>query len=168
MKTYRPSSPSRHRDRQALERRRLKAAKLFKKGIPQAEVAFRLNVTPAAVSQWHTMWITGREAKLRSRGRTGPKSNLTDTSLRRIQDTLLRGPSAFGYTTDIWTLGRIQAVMKKVSGLNYGMTHVWRILTIQLGWSSQKPETRARERNEAAIRHWKRWVWPQVKRGRKN
>ena len=32
-----------------------------------------------------------------------------------------------------------------------------------LGWSCQKPAERARERDEKAIVHWKRWVWPHIK-----
>jgi hypothetical protein len=34
----------------------------------------------------------------------------------------------------------------------------------QLGWSCQKPERRALQRDEEAIAHWKRYVWPQVKK----
>jgi len=41
--------------------------------------------------------------------------------------------------------------------------HVGKLLH-QLGWSHQKPERRALERNEAAIAHWKRTVWPAVKK----
>jgi transposase len=33
-----------------------------------------------------------------------------------------------------------------------------------LGWSCQKPERRALQRDEAAIAHWKRYLWPQIKR----
>jgi hypothetical protein len=34
-----------------------------------------------------------------------------------------------------------------------------------LGWSCQKPERRALERDEEAIERWKREVWPEVKKG---
>ncbi|MCP4898489.1 MAG: winged helix-turn-helix domain-containing protein, partial [bacterium] len=43
--------------------------------------------------------------------------------------------------------------------------HVWKILR-SLGWTPQKPEQRARERNEADIRRWRRQEWPRIKRGR--
>ena len=33
------------------------------------------------------------------------------------------------------------------------------------GWTPQKPERRARERDEDAIARWKRTRWPRVKRG---
>lgn len=167
MKTYRSSSPSHYRDRAALERRRLKAAKLFQKGVSQAEVARRFKVTPAAISKWHHNWKTGGRKKLYSLGKTGPKPKLTETKLKKIRNLLLKGPRALGYATDIWTLERIKAAVRQKTRLSFGTTHIWRILTIQLGWSAQKPETRARERDEKAIRIWKHWVWPQIKRGRK-
>ena len=39
--------------REQREKIRLKAGKLFKKGIHQAEIARKLGVTPAAVNYWH-------------------------------------------------------------------------------------------------------------------
>jgi uncharacterized protein HemY len=33
-----------------------------------------------------------------------------------------------------------------------------------MGWSRQRPNRRARERNEQAIRRWVRARWPQVKK----
>ncbi len=168
MKTYRVSSSSHDRDRAARECRRLKAAKLFKKGIAQADIARRLAVTPAAVSQWHRSWKTKKQKGLHSLGKSGPKPKLTEAKLQKVRTALLRGPRAMGYATDIWTLERMRRVVQKKTQIRYGTTHIWRILTVQLGWSSQKPETRARERDERAIKQWKRWAMPQIKRGQKN
>ena len=39
--------------------------------------------------------------------------------------------------------------------MRYHEDHVWRILR-QLDWSCQRPERQALERDEAAIRHWKK------------
>ena len=156
-------SPSRsRRDRQALERRRLQAAKLFAQEAVQADIARRLGVTTAAVCQWHTLWKKGGEKALRAQ--PGVKSRLTDSLLKKIERALEKGPRAYGYSTDLWTLGRIRKLIKDVCGLSFGMTHTWRIMTMALDWTSQKPETRAVERDEDAIRHWKRYTWPQIKK----
>jgi hypothetical protein len=40
---------------------------------------------------------------------------------------------------------------------------VWRVLGA-LGWSVQKPERRAFQRDEAAIAHWKQHTWPALKK----
>ena len=50
-------------------------------------------------------------------------------------------------------------------GVAYHSNHMWRFLQ-GLGWSVQKPLKRARERNEKAIAHWKRYTWPHIKKGR--
>ena len=41
--------------------------------------------------------------------------------------------------------------------------HVWRILR-KLGWTCQRPSGRALERDEAKIRHWKKYRWPELKK----
>jgi transposase len=78
---------------------------------------------------------------------------------------LLRGPLAFGYSTDLWTLRRIGDVIAKEFGIRYSLANCWKLMTA-LGWSCQKPAKRARERNEAAIRTWKRSAWPHIKKRR--
>ena len=45
--------------------------------------------------------------------------------------------------------------------VNYHPAHVWRILR-GLGWTPQKPEQRAPERNEADIRRWRAEAWPRI------
>jgi transposase len=50
-------------------------------------------------------------------------------------------------------------------GVRYHPAHVWKVLTA-LGWSCQKRERRALERDEAAIARWKRDAWPRIKKRR--
>jgi transposase len=50
-------------------------------------------------------------------------------------------------------------------GVSCHAGHVWKIL-IGLGWSPQRPTGRARERNEEAIRTWKKKTWPAIKKKR--
>jgi len=80
-----------------------------------------------------------------------------------IEQALLDGPTAFGFSTELWTLPRVADVIQRTTGVVYHPGHVWRVLR-QLGWSLQKPTTRARERDEAAIRGWVRQTWPRVKK----
>ena len=51
------------------------------------------------------------------------------------------------------------------TGVRYHEDHVWRILR-KLGWSCQRPTGKALERDEQAIRHWKKYRWPQIKKKR--
>jgi transposase len=76
-----------------------------------------------------------------------------------------QGPLQAGYRTDVWTLGRIAALIQHEFGIRYHPSHVWKVLTA-LGWSCQKPERRAVERDEAAIARWTREARPRIKKRR--
>lgn len=162
---YTHNLSSSHRDRTARERRRLKAAKLFVKGYTQADIARQLSVSREAARKWHDAWARSGVGGLKSAGKPGPKSQLTPEKLKRVEQALLRGPTAFGYTTQLWTLGRIATVIKRVAKVSHHPGHVWHVLKA-MDWSCQKPETRAAERDEAAIRHWQKATWPRIKKKR--
>lgn len=160
-----PSSASRH-DAKALEQRRRKAGKLFAKGVRQAEVARHLKVSRAAVHYWYTTWKKKGTDGLRHH-RPGPKSQLTAQKLVKVKRALVAGPIAAGYDTNLWTLARIADTIRKQTRIAYGTSQVWYLLQ-SLGWTSQKPETRYRDRNEAAIKRWRDETWPRIqKRGQK-
>jgi transposase len=61
--------------------------------------------------------------------------------------------------------GPVRELSEDQCGVRYHEAHVWRILR-QLGWSCQRPTGRALERDEEAIRYWKRVRWPQLKKKR--
>ena len=76
-----------------------------------------------------------------------------------------KGPEAFGFDTELWTLARIAAVIEQLTGVRYHPGHVWRLLR-RLGWSPQRPARRATERDEAEIARWRAQEWPRIKGGR--
>jgi len=76
---------------------------------------------------------------------------------------LLKGALAAGYSTDLWTLERIGRVIEQQYHVTYHPAHVWKLMR-SLGWSCQKPERRALQRDERAIAHWKRYRWPHIKK----
>lgn len=145
------------------QRRRVGAAVLFRKGCSQAEVARQLGVSRQTTSRWHATWETGGQRALAGAGRTGRKSKLAGEELCRLAAVLLAGAPAHGYETDLWTLKRIAMVIRREFGVSYHPGHVWKVLG-QLGWSCQRPERKARERNEDAIKRWLRYRWPRIKK----
>jgi transposase len=146
-----------------LERRRIRAARLLQRGVSQAEVARRVEVSRQSVSRWaETLGSQGFEA-LRGPGRTGRLPSLDAQQRQRLAGHLLQGALAHGFPTELWTLRRVGAVIKREFGVTLSVTQVWRVLG-QMGFSCQKPEGKARERNEPAIAHWKRYRWPALKK----
>jgi len=146
-----------------LAERRRQAARLFHRGLSQAEVARQLRVSSVSAMRWHHAWKEGGQKGLAVAERLGRPTRLSVEQLARIEKALLRGPSALGYATDLWTLPRIAELIEKTTGVRYHPGHVWRLLR-QMGWSLQKPATQAKERDEAAIKRWKRATWSRLKK----
>jgi transposase len=93
----------------------------------------------------------------------GRPPKLSAKEKERLVHWLLQGALAHGYSTELWTCDRIATLIRKEFRVHYHRDHVGRLMR-QLGWSYQKPERRALERNEKAIEHWKRREWPRVKK----
>jgi len=155
------------RDFEALERRRFRAARLWQKGLRQAEVARRVGVHRQSVSRWAQQWTASGRAGLKKAGRAGRQSRLSAADLGRLEQALKQGPEALGYSTSLWTTARVAEWIRRECGVPYHPRHVWWILR-RLGWSCQRPAARARERDEAAIRRWKKQRWPELKKKPKN
>jgi transposase len=154
---------ARGRDFGALERRRQQAVRWFEKGETQASVARRLRVSRTTAMRWAHAFESRGRAGLRGAGRAGRKPRLSEQQRHAIEQALLDGPTAFGFATELWTLPRVADVIERTTGVVYHPGHVWRVLR-HLGWSLQKPTTRARERDEAAITRWVHETWPRVKK----
>jgi len=154
------------RDFAGMERRRLRAARLFAQGLSQAEAARRLGVSEQSTSRWHRDWEAGGVEALRAAGRAGRRSRLTREQLEQLEETLLAGPAKWGYRTELWTLSRIAEVIRALFGVKYHPGYVWWILR-GLGWTCQRPATRAKERDEGAVERWLKERWPEIKKGRK-
>ncbi len=151
------------RDFEALEKRRLKAVRLLEKEWSQSQVARKVGVHRQSVSRWAQQLAESGRAGLKKAGRAGRKPRLSPTDLRRIERGLKRGPEALGYVTGLWTTVRVKELIEQECDVSFHPSHVWRILQ-RLGWSCQRPARRAIERNEEAIRYWKKVRWPKLKK----
>lgn len=144
-------------------KRRLRAGRMLQRGMAPADVAERVGVARQTVYTWKSVLDEGGIDALRQSRRTGPQSKLDEAALERLREVLLESPTAHGFGTELWTLKRIRQVIQRLFGVRHSDVHVWRLLG-QLGFSSQKPEKRAVERDEDAVRAWKRRTWPALKK----
>lgn len=151
------------RDFSALERRRLRAARLLQRGLKPAEVARRVGVHRQSVGRWQERLERDGLAGLKKAGRAGRPARLTPEQLLQLEEELVRGPRAWGYTTELWTTQRVADVIHRRFGVRYHRDHVGRVLA-QMRWSCQRPAGRAKERHEAGIQGWKRVEWPRIKK----
>jgi transposase len=169
MSTNRRKQQARRRaaqERAARQARRERAAELFAQGRTQAEVARELDVSKQSTSRWQARWQADGAPGLRSRGPTGRRPKIADDQLGAIQQALLEGALAHGFPTDVWTLDRIAVVIQGLTGVALSNPSVWRLLRGRLGWSVQRPQRQAKERDQEAIQHWVAHEWPRIKKGR--
>ena len=148
------------------EARRLQAWQLKQKGWPQSQIAEALGVSQGAVSQWMKRARAGGREALRHRPPPGAPRRLSPAQLAQLPALLGPGPEAYGFRGQLWTRGRIAAVIQLEFGVSYHPRHVGRLCQA-IRWSPQKPARRARQRDEAAIALWQEETWPAIKRGRK-
>jgi transposase len=105
----------------------------------------------------------GKEA-LRKRSSPGATPRLSADQRARLPGLLGKGAVAHGFRGEVWTCQRVGRVIKREFGVGYHPAHVGRILK-GLGFSLQKPDRLADQRDEDAIQEWKEKRWPELKKG---
>ncbi len=161
MKKHISSSSCKSKDE--LQKRRIKAVKLWVKGQTQYKIAQELKVSFEAVSNWVEAYQTQGWDGLKSKGNPGPDCRLTEAQKRKIRQAILKGALKQGYSTDLWTLDRLQDLIKKIAKTKYHPGHVWKVV-VSLGFTRQKPAIRAKERDEKAIKTWRVKTFPRLKK----
>lgn len=151
------------RDFEALQKRRMRAANMLRRGFAQAEVARKLGVSRQSVSRWGKALEAQGSIGLRKAGRAGRRPRLDAWQRESLVASLKVGALAAGYGTDLWTLKRVGRLIGEQTGIRYSESGVWHVLS-NLGFSCQRPVGRALERDEAAIEHWRRRRWPALKK----
>jgi transposase len=149
-----------------LEARRWRALRLLGEGLGVSAVSRRLACTRASVHRWRTLHARGGAAAVAVRPGPGRPRRLTARQEAQLLTLLRRGAMAAGFSTALWTTKRVAEVIARHWGVGYHHDHVGRLLH-RLGWTVQKPERRAKERDERAIRHWVGTEWPRVKKKRR-
>jgi len=147
-----------------LEIRRQIAARLFTEDITHADVARCVGASISSVKRWRRAWRQGGVAALAAKPQHVPQCRLSDAQKVQLVEILVRGPLAAGYFNDLWTCARVAQVIQETFRVTYRPDHVGRLLHA-LGFTPQKPQRKARERDEAAIERWRRVNWPRIKKG---
>lgn len=151
------------RDFDQLEARRKKAAQMFSKGYRKAHIAAKLGVTRGAVGKWHKAFLKHGMKGLDKAPSAGRKRAISPAEQKWLCAVILKGAIARGYSTDLWTLDRIISTIRDKTGISYSESGAWRLLR-KLGFSCQKPVTRAIQRDEEKIAHWKKYRWREIKK----
>jgi transposase len=136
-----------------LERRRTRAMQALKEGQSPSTIARVLGVHVNSVRRWRRM----AEAPdgLKARPHPGPNHGLSDEQLQKLETLLQKGAKHHGWHNQLWTAARVAALIRRHFGISYHPEHVRKILKARLGWTSQKPKRKARERDDKEVERWK-------------
>jgi|SRR5688572_1611739 len=143
-----------------LAKRRQKALALLESGAAIKEIARRLRTTERSVRRWRQ---EANHPKKKSKRGPGKQSYLSKQQIQKLERELLKGAYAHGYAEDYWTLDRIGHVIWELFHVRYEPSGVWRLLT-RMGWSSQRVQRLAIQRDEEAIENWKVHQLPRIKK----
>lgn len=146
-----------------LEARRRRAVALLAERKSLTEVAQLVAADVSSVKRWKRAWKASGDAALKSKPIPGRPSKLTKAQRRRLAKIVRAGPLRAGFTTDWWTCKRVAEVIRREFDVTYHPDHVGRLLHA-LGFTQQKPQRRAAERNESAIARWRTDDWPRIKK----
>lgn len=143
--------------------RRKRALKLLRHGYGPTQVARRVGATIQSVCRWRRESKHPKRKSASHQRAPGRPSRLSKSQIRRLVSALNGGAYAFGYAEDYWTLDRIAHLIWELFHVRYRTSSVWYVLH-RLGWSCQKPQRRSLARDDEAIAHWKRSIWPHIKK----
>jgi transposase len=141
------------------------AIELLDKRMTIADVAQIVGFSQSNIKRWKQAFQRAGDAALHPKPHPGPRAKLTLAQRNRLRHVLIDGPRAAGFETDLWTCRRVAEVVQRTFGIAYHPDHLGRILH-DLGFSPQKPQRRARERDEVAIERWRKQDWPRIKKSR--
>lgn len=144
-------------------RRRVRAGRMILAGKTPAQAAQAVDVARQTAYKWKAVLDEGGIDALRAMPVRGRPPRLDERQLKELRLALLQSPTEHGFDTAVWTLKRVGVVIQRMYGVEFSLTQIWRILGA-LGFSAQKPERRAIERDEQAVQAWKRKTWPALKK----
>ena len=146
-----------------LEARRLRAVDLLREGKSNTEVARLIGVDVSSVKRWKRAAAKGGNKALAAKPNRGRPPRLTPDQKQELAQIVRAGPRAAGFRTNLWTCRRVAQVIRERYGVEYHRDHVGRVLHA-LGFTQQKPQRRATQRDEAAIEAWRKSGWRRVKK----
>jgi transposase len=144
-----------------LERRRCRALDLLNQGKRQTDIADFLGVNRTSIYRWRRRAASDPKG-LAAQPHPHRPPLLTSAQLHTLEELLMQGAAAHGWVNHLWTTERVAILIERHFKVRYHHDHVGRFLRQRLGWSVQKPQRRAKERDEDAIRRWQSEDFPRI------
>jgi transposase len=142
---------------------RARAIEALQRGLSVMEVAAAYQVDRTTLFRWHRRHIQEGDEGLLRRPGSGRPRKLNELDGHDWCRLVLKRPSDYGFETDLWTVRRLQSVIREVHRVKVSRNTVWRRLR-DAGLTYQKPERAYYEIDEEARVKWARTEIPKIRR----
>ena len=141
---------------------RVRAVRAVLRGRSMADVADAYETNRSTIGRWVKRFEEKGEEGLARRPAGGRPRTLEELTEDDIQSIVLQPASNFGYESDLWTVGRLHAVIEEQYRVLVSKDTVWRRLR-EAGLTYQKPERQYDELDEDSRQEWLRTVVPEIR-----
>jgi transposase len=148
-----------------LERRRRLATDRLLDGYTQQQVADFLDVHVRTIRKWWHQYQKLGPDGLNAKPHPGRPRKLRRAQEAQVLRWLRKSPKSFGFATELWTAPRVTQVIQRKFGIDFHPRYLNQWLA-ERKITPQKPQRKARERNDEAIERWKEHDWPRIQNGR--
>lgn len=142
---------------------RRRAVDAVMEGMTKTAVAAAYGVDRNTVSRWVSKFRDGGGDALLRKAGSGRPRKLEDLTEEELLTIILAGAMAYGFETDLWTVGRVRRVIMDEFGIPLSKSTIRRRLC-DAGLTYQKPEREYYEIDEATRKKWLRYEVPKIRR----
>src|SRR5579859_7583136 len=142
---------------------RVRAVEAIERGLAVGQVADTFGIDRTTLFRWVTRYSVGGLNGLERRQVSGRPRLLEGLDKAALWEIVLKPATAFGFETDLWTIGRLHQVVQEEYTTAISKDTVWRRLR-DAGLTYQKPERQYFEVDEKARQEWLRTEVPQIRR----
>lgn len=148
-------------NRDVLEHLRIQAIKLWEKKKKVKDIAGDFGVTKSAVYKWIENYKHKGIGGLKKRKAKGANPKLSEEEIKKLLGMIEKTADNYGFECPLWDCKKINRLILEKFGKSIHFSNVWRLLK-RMGLSPQKPQRRAKERDEDEVKEWIKNIWPKI------
>jgi putative transposase len=139
------------------------AGNMIFNGATNDEIIDALNASLSSIKRWRKIIdVRGLQGLVRKPG-SGRPCRLDVTQKRKLKQLLRKGARECGYNRDRWTTKIVANLIFREFQIRYHFNHVGKILR-KLNFRPVKPTRKSKKHDPAKVKHWARYVWPNIKK----
>jgi len=151
-------------DPKAMEQIRIRAVQRVQEGESPEVVIKTLGFARACIYNWLARYRAGGWDGLKTGKHTGRPKKLSAKHIAWVYRIVSgSNPKQLQFPFMLWTRAMIAKAIRRKFGIKLSVTSVGRLLH-QLGFTCQRPLYRAYQQDPEAVAHWKKHVFPEIKK----